>query len=146
MKYPFNSTASRCSLGLALALASQVFFPREAHATDAYTLTNGNSTVVIDPYSDWGMSSWVVDCKDQLYRQWSWYRLGSSGRERPIHALSLLGVSQLAANTLNVQYGNMQFRIELAFTLIGGLQGSGSSDFIEQIKVINLTAAALDFH
>src|SRR5262249_23110901 len=108
--------------------------------------SSSNSTVTIDPSSDWGMSDWNVDCTDQLYRQWFWYRVGSTGKEKPVNALSLLDVDCVGTKALSVLYGNSQFHLELSFELIGGAWGSGASDILERVTIQNISGGSLQFH
>jgi len=48
-------------------------------AQQTFTLTDGNSSVVIDNTSaERGMNNWQVDGQSQLFKQWFWFRSGSS--------------------------------------------------------------------
>jgi len=112
-----------------------------------YTLTNGNSSVTIKADGDYGMSDWTVDCVPQLYRQWFWYRNGDLGGEKTINQLNLISANQTSADSLTTLYRKGgHFSIEVSYTLLGGTEGSGSSTIGEQIKIINLSQGALDFH
>ncbi|MFO1513995.1 MAG: PEP-CTERM sorting domain-containing protein [Verrucomicrobiota bacterium] len=119
---------------------------QDSHAW-TYDLTSGNSSVTIKADGDAGMSGWTVDCVPQLYRQWFWYRVGSTGGEKGINQLNLVSVQQTGDNTLTTLYKkNNQFSVEISYTLLGGLEGSGSSQIGEQIKILNLSGGVLDFH
>ena len=63
------------------ALAIHLVASPQAQAS-TYSLCNGNSSVTIDATSQYGMSDWTVDGIPQLYRQWFWYRKGSTGGEK----------------------------------------------------------------
>jgi PEP-CTERM motif-containing protein len=121
------------------------FFSVAAQAWE-YTLEDGNSKVTITADSEDGMKNWCVDGVDQLYKQWFWYRVGSTGRERSINTLGLDNPMQTADNSLYAEYAEDRFRIEASFTLMGGAMGSGESSIGEQIKIKNLTGSPLDFH
>jgi len=93
------------------------------------------------------MSDWTVDCQEQLYRQWFWYRVGSTGGENTINHLNRISAQQTSASTLTTLYRNSgQFSIEVSYSLLGGAEGSGFSMIGEQIKITNLSGSPLDFH
>src|SRR5262249_31783056 len=134
--------------GIWLALLSLTVFSSTnvARATGSYTLTSSNSSVTIDAGSDWGMSNWTVDCVDQLYRQWFWYCVGDSGKERPVNSLSFLGADCGGTGGLSLLYGSSQFRVDLSFSLTGGAWGTHDSDIDEKIKIRNISSSPLQFH
>jgi len=112
-----------------------------------FTLNNGNSTVIVNPECDYGMSGWNVDSVPQLYRQWFWYRTGSTDGEKTINQLNLVSVQQTGPSTLTTLYRKPgQFTIEISYTLLGGAAGTGYSSIGEQIKIVNLSHNVLDFH
>lgn len=112
-----------------------------------FTLKNGNSTVIINPECDYGMSGWNVDCVPQLYRQWFWYRVGGVRGEKTINQLNLVSIQQTGPNTLTTLYRKSgQFTLEISYTLLGGANGTGYSSIGEQIKIVNLSHRTLDFH
>ena len=135
-----------CALGLSFAFSAMA-------TTATSTLSNGNASVTIktaagltDP--DFGMNSWKVDGVDQLYRQWFWFRTGSTGKEKTISQLDLeTPCHQESDNYLTTKYVSYgKFTIGINYTLLGGAEGSGSSTIGEQIIVKNISGAALDFH
>jgi len=50
-------------------------------------LTDQNTTVTIDPVNGAGVYSWLVNGVEQLFQQWFWYRVGSTGGESPLETL-----------------------------------------------------------
>jgi hypothetical protein len=139
-------TISRSFRVLAVCLGIGFFASEDSQAW-TYNLTSGNSSVTIKADGDYGMSDWTVDCMPQLYRQWFWYRVGSTGGEKTINQLNLISADQTSDSTLTTLYKKSgQFSIEVSYTLLGGAEGTGYSTIGEQIKVINLSANALDFH
>jgi len=131
---------------IVFCLAVEILASATASAGN-YILTNGNSSMTIQATADFGMSDWTVDCQEQLYRQWFWYRKGSTGRERTINHLDLISAQQTSASTLTTLYQNGgQFNIEVSYSLLGGSAGSGLSMVSEQIKIFNISANPLDFH
>jgi hypothetical protein len=126
-----------------LALALLLTGGYTAKATDI-TLTDFNSTVVIDPTSDAGMYTWTVDGVDQMYQQWFWYRIGDTG---PEYSIDTLGLGGGGGGRIGVVAGGVGlFNIEILYTLTGANAGSSRSDLGEAIRIINLTDSALDFH
>lgn len=125
-------------MALAGAVAAQV------------VLTDGNSTVEIDPTSNSptflrGMTSWVVDGTEQLFNQSYWYRIGETA-EQTIDTIGNGNVTLIGTNSAMLAYSNQSLRIEVFYTLVGGGLGSGTSDISEVVRVTNLTNSSLDFH
>lgn len=142
----------RILLSTALMAAVLGMAPPRAHAA-IITLSDENSTVTIDPTSQTGMNSWVVDGVNQLFQQWFWYRLGSTGPEASIDTLSAPQVLVSNANFnpgddyAALRYDNGHLRIDVSYSLQGGSPGSKSSDIGEQIKITNeQTVGNLDLH
>jgi hypothetical protein len=126
-----------CALGLAL-------LPRLAPAIE--TLTDQNSTALVDPNSQSGMFSWTVDGVQQMFQQWFWYRVGAAGPEHSIDTISAPAINRPAANDLTTTYGNGNFSIRVDYVLTGGAAGSGGADMGETLTINNLTTNSLDFH
>jgi hypothetical protein len=120
-----------------------------------YTLTDDNSTAVIDDASSAGMTTWTVDGTNHMFQQWFWYRVGNTA-EASIDTLAFIvgGVTDTNFDgdddTLYLRYGNdqaaTQYTVEIRFTLDGGPAGSRLSDIAEQITITNTSTSALDFH
>jgi hypothetical protein len=113
------------------------------HASAA-SLTSGNSSVNIDPVTQLGMNSWLVDGQEQLYQQWFWYRIGNTA-EQPIN---LIGAPVVAATgtQLSSTYTAPGFSISIVYDLLGGAWGSGQSTVNESIAIHNFSGSDLDFH
>ena len=136
-------TSKLCSvIFLALVL---VLFVAPARAT--ITLTDGNSTLSINPTSSAGMDSWTVDGINQLYQQWYWYRVGPTGLAAPINTLGLLSAVQSTPDEVALSYGSLTgLEVVLRLTLDGGPAGSGLSDLDQQIQVGNHSVASKQVH
>jgi hypothetical protein len=112
-----------------------------------YTLTDHNSTAVINPSAQTGMYNWTVDGVDQLNQQWFWYRVGTTGGQSSIDTISAPTITTPAANIITMSYQNASFQVNLSYTLTGGSAGSGFSDISESISIFNKsTTTPLDFH
>ena len=116
------------------------------------TLTDGNSSAVIDPTSSIGMSDWTIDGVDHLASQWFYYRTGTLGGESHIGTLALGAAILTDTNgsgfndTLFIRHIGAGFEIETRYSLLGGSAGSGVADIAEQIKITNTGGGPLDFH
>ena len=121
------------------------------------TLTDLNSTVNFETGTINGMKDWLVDGVDQLFRQWIWYRVGTSGPEQPINTLDHDDMADVTVSDDDLDAGNEHlftryfdpngdFEIQVDYVLTGGTSGSGTSDVATVISVINNLSAPLDFH
>jgi hypothetical protein len=132
---------------LTLALAAHV----GSAAGSPITLNDRNTGVTIDPYAATGVSSWTVDGTNQMFQQSFWYRVGSTGAERPINTLSLVGWFASDTNfdpgddTLTVLYESLapRFQIEVKYLIHGGTPGSKVSQASEQIRIDNTGSTPL---
>lgn len=109
------------------------------------SLTDGNASVDINPNSQAGAYNWFVDNMDQLTQQWYWYRVGNTA-EASIDTLSYGGVTTSGNNQAVLSYSGVGFTLQLTYSLLGGSAGSGASDLAEQLRVVNTSGNALDFH
>lgn len=124
-----------------------------AGAANAQTvnLADRNSNVTVNLNSSAGMSSWSVDGTNQLFQQWFWYRVGNTD-EAPLNSLGLQGFVTSNTNfdpaddTVFASYSNGSLRADITFGLQGGSNGSGQSDILEQIVLINVGSTPLDLH
>jgi hypothetical protein len=107
------------------------------------TLTDGNSSAMVNVNSSAGMSQWTVNGVNNLNQQWFWFRAGS-GPQSPINSISSANYTQSAPNSLDTIYANNIYSVEINYTLTGG--GIGSSDIGEGITIHNSTASTLSFH
>jgi hypothetical protein len=121
------------------------------------TLQDANSQVSFDTDASGtrtGMTDWVVDGTPQLWNQWFWYRVGSSGPEQRFNSTNLTETSAAATDTdasggndqFLIRYAGTGFTAQLKFNLTGGSLGSNRSDLGEQIRITNTGATPLDFH
>jgi hypothetical protein len=118
-----------------------------AYAT-TITLSDGNSSAKIDTASQAGMYEWKVDGVNQLYQQWFWYRIGTTGQENSINSINFLApvISGNGSNMTDIKYTASNFTLTLSYTLMGGLDGSGTADISKIIRINNTSGSSLDFH
>lgn len=129
-----------------VAVACLAVLPQALHAW-TYVLTSGNSSVTVNADSDYGMSDWTVDGVPQLFKQWFWYRAGSATAESPLNRLGLKEATLSGGSMLNTVYKDVgSFEVDVTYSLLGGMTGSGSSAITEQIQIKNLQNSPLNFH
>jgi len=109
---------------------------------------NSSATVNLSPSASngGGMTNWVVDGQNQLAQQWFWFRVGSSGPEMPISAISAPIFSTPNSRTLYTTYNNGAYGVTINYLLTGSAPGSGKADVSESITITNATGSPLEFH
>jgi len=114
-------------------------------------LTDGNSTLEIDPESSLGVFSWSIGDVSKLHQQWFWFRNNLDDyddQEYSIDQISAPVVFQHSAlpNLVILTYTDAQdrFSVQVTYMLTGGA-GSSTSDLMENVKVTNLSAETLTF-
>lgn len=118
----------------------------------AITLSDNNTSAIFDPTTNSGMSNWTVDGVDHMYQQTFYYRIGATGPESNISALTLGTSGTLDTDFdgnqdfLFLDYVGNGFNIEIRYSLTGGSAGSAQSDIGEQISIFNTSGSAMDFH
>jgi hypothetical protein len=108
------------------------------------TLTDQNSSVIIDPNSNSGLENWSVEGQNQLNQEWFWYRL-SGGSLSSIDTLGSPTISNTAApNVATIAYsGTNGLTTSVNYTLNGDVTGSDDSQITELISLKNSTSTAM---
>ncbi len=138
-KFGRAKSAWSCALACAAVMTP-------AAMASAITLSDGNSTLGIDPSSSSGANNWLVEGQNQLFKQWFWYRIGDVGagdREYSIDTLSAPSVAS-SANSATISYSGSLFDISITYLLGGGVAGSGQSTLNEDILIVNKSGSSLD--
>ena len=132
----------------AVMVAALVWLASDAAArAGTIALTDGNSVVTLDPSSPAGVSGWTVDGVNQLFQQWFWYRLGSSGPQFSIDTLGLSSSSQVSPSEASVTYsGSNGLSVKVTYLLTGGANLSGDADLGESIAITNNSPSSQDVH
>ena len=123
-----------------------------ALCSGACTLVDDNSTVKVDVDSQAGMFEWSVDGVSNLFQQWFWYRVGATGAEISLDtltrdiSLTIDTNGDGGDNNLYARYLGSGFKIEINYSLDGGVVGGRSSQIGETIKITNTSTQTLDFH
>jgi hypothetical protein len=147
----FSRLGVRKVLIASLTVIGLAGFFAQRSVAGLFTLVDENSSADFDTGSQANAFNWVVDGRDQLFQQAFWYRIGNVA-ESSLDTLprSVEGTTDTNFDgdhdTLFVRYNGAGFRIEVRYTLDGGLPGSRGSDMAEQIQISNLSATPLDFH
>jgi len=125
-----------------MLLAALVALVVPAHAT--ITLTDGNSSLLINPDDQSGVYNWTVGGNNVLYQQWFWYRVGDTA-EQSIDTLGAPVVGTLGTRSAELLYTGSSFTIDILYSLTGGTTNL-ASDVAETIRIINTGSSSLDFH
>jgi len=109
-----------------------------------YTLSQNDSSVLIDAGSQAGLYNWSVDGVNQLYQQWFWYRVGSSGPESSIDTISPVSETSSGANNATLTYAGSTISVKTAYSLAA--PGNGTATLSELITVMNTSGQIQDYH
>ena len=108
------------------------------------TLTNQNSTVLINPASQAGLYNWTVDGNNIMYQQWFWMRTGSQTQESPVDSSDLTLLAEFASGGHGaLVYAGQGYSVTIRFSLLGGAAGSKASDLSEVISIKNTGSTTL---
>ena len=124
------------------------FWPWQANAQ--ILLQDGNSTALVDPFSQAGMFHWDIQGQNQLQQQWFWYGIGA-GPVASVDTISAPSVLVLGPNEARTTYANPgTFSVGITYLLTGGTVVppgfNATADIAETIKIVNLSAQVLPFH
>jgi hypothetical protein len=140
-------------LGAAAAIALVGVSTAQPCRAANVVLTDGNSSVTIDPTATAGVENWTVAGQNQLNQEWFWFRSGSKGGQSSLNSLGTPSVTLLDTNNNGLNdvakliYGSSSgLQITVTYMLSGGQAGSLSSDLSDTIKISNNGSSALDFH
>jgi len=115
--------------------------PASANFVDL-VLTNGNSTVRVDPYSSEGVYEWTIGKTSHLAQQWFWLRSDLDGLDDREYSLDEFDptpvVSQPLPNVGIITYSDGRLEIEVTYVLVSG-PGLFAADLAEVIKITNLS-------
>jgi hypothetical protein len=134
---------------LSLGLFALVFVGLTAESgAQVVTLTSINSTAQVNLSSSAGLSSWQVDGVNQLQQQWFWYRVGATGPESDLSAITTSPTysTSFGGRELDALYANATFGISVRYLLSGNTVGTGKSGINETVQIFNYSGATLDFH
>lgn len=145
---------SHCTAVLPLMAVLVCLWPALPSGAAMFTLEDLNSTAVVEYDSSSGMSSWLVDGKEVMARQWFWVRLGEDGPEQSIESIDPDGPQSIHSSddfdpgkeSLLLRYESAVLRIDLDLELIGGQPGSSQSHLEEFITVKNIGSEIVDVH
>jgi len=105
------------------------------------TLTDMNSSVTIDPTTQAGISSWIVDGKNHLLQQWFWFSFEPSLgllpkiTEKSLDTFELVSQELLSPSEAVFSYKTPDtLIIDLTISLTGGESRSGNSTLRKDIQ------------
>ncbi len=135
-------------VGLAMALVLAVGSQALAVPVDTIvTLTDGDSTVEIDPVSSAGMKDWKIGDTDHLNQQWFWFRTSLGGvyddKEYSIDQISAPAINKPAAYVAEIVYADNNIEAQVTYTLTDEPGLLGGSDLLEIVRVTNNSGEAM---
>lgn len=124
-----------------------------------WSLTSGNSTVILDDAVDAGFSpgvfSWLVDGTERINQQAFYYRVGTATPEYPLNGTEFdpdahfeVTASNETPSSITLTFTRVggAFSVAVNYELIGGTPGSGRATLHKRVTVDNASGAPLDFH
>jgi len=119
---------NRLFLWMMAVMVSLAIAPAAVQATDL-TVSDGDSSINVDPHSDDGFDTWTVDGTDHMYQQWFWFRLDSEGGgEVSLDEVPLLHHETHSTDTIHLTYGvdaeNITATADILYVLEDGANGS----------------------
>ena len=110
-----------------------------AQGVHAVIVSDNNSTITVDPASQFGLRSWVVDGINQISEQWFWLRLAGESSQTSLDNLFLNKAESRPPNQIDLAYTEIfsGLKADLLYTLSGGPIGSGRSSINENITLAN---------
>lgn len=113
-------------------------------AAAQFTLTEGNSSFTINPYTQAGASQWSIGGNNQLNQQFFWYRTASTGGNQYSleNGATTITPTYNGADKLSVKYnyGGI-FSIDVHYDL--NSLGGNSAQMSQSVGITNLTGSAL---
>ena len=120
-------------IGALFTAAVVLLAPSISDATTV-TMSDSNSTVLVNPDGSNGVFNWTVDGVNQLKKEWYWFRLAGAGAQTRLDTLPVTYTAP-TPNLLRATYSGTGFSIQLLLSLSGGTPGSGNSDLSGSIKI-----------
>lgn len=151
---------SLCPLIVAVGFLG--LYTPEVHA-DPITLSDANSLFSVDPHcggtspacTQNGAFSWVVDGTEHMFKQWFWYRLGTTAERsidtldtptRPVMHTASDTDSDSGLDQLVIKYSHAFFDLTVEYNLLGSAAGSSGSTLTETVSIKNTrTQGSLNF-
>jgi len=114
-------------------------------AMSAIAIKDGETTVIVDPYSKNGDFSWVVYGHEVLNKQWFWYRANDMGFELPVDTITEKSAKRIGDSGVKTTYWADSFMIQIEQTVNGELiLGTNLGDIVSQMDVA-ITITNYDF-
>jgi hypothetical protein len=108
-------------------------------------LSDGNSSLTVDPSAASGISGWTVEGQNQISQQTFFYRVGDTGPILSIDTLGAPTVNTVGGTKLETTYTTADFIIRVDYLLQGGTAGSGNSSLGIAMSIENLGLQPLSF-
>jgi hypothetical protein len=141
----FERAEEMTNKALMIVLAAAVVLAVGSHALagTVVSLTDGDSTVEIDPGSSAGMSKWDIGDTSYLAQQWFWIRTNVAGvyddHEYSFDQISAPVVAQPDSDVATITYGNDDIEAQVTYLLTDEPGPTGGSDILEILLITNKT-------
>src|SRR5208282_3984088 len=107
-------------------------------------LSNGNSTVTINPTSTAGVEDWTINGQNQLDPEWFWFRSGSQTGQSSLNSLGTPTVIPKGSDETELVYGSSSgLQITVIYSLTGGTGTSKTSDLDDTIEIDNNSSKSM---
>jgi hypothetical protein len=126
---------------LTMAFVVCIVFCGGMIAQAAIVMSDGNSTVTVDPNVQPNMYNWIVDGQNNLFEQDFWYAFDGLAQQS-LNTLAQPSYLQPLSNILTVSYVGNGLTVNVLYSLVGGTPGSHRSDIAETISIINTSGSA----
>ncbi len=145
----FERAEEMTSKALMIVLAAVVLaVGSHALAGTVVSLTDGDSTVEIDPASSAGMYKWDIGDTSYLAQQWFWIRTNVDGvyddREYSFDEISAPVVApQPDSDVATITYGDDDIEAQVTYILTDEPGPTGGSDIVEVLLITNKTGQTM---
>ena len=152
-----NSGCIICAL-IALAFLSGNSRADSTDGTSVWMIGNQDkayldvSGISADTGNPFGVTNWpiVINSRggtyDPMFKQWFWYRVGSTGQQASLSTLPVVASYSLDYTSVTTTYTGPGFIATVTFTVPNKPVPAYSSTFVKTIKIQNTTGAELDYH
>lgn len=123
-----------------------------AQAAVTFTLfdaANPNSTATFnDSASPNGLVDWQINGVDQLFQQWNWFRIGSTGGESQLQTLGAGVLTSTGTTNASVTYTSaaLGLVVKVSYDLSANALGSPNAAIKETTTITNIGASAINLH
>ena len=98
-------------------------------------VADGNSQIAVDPESQNGFDTWIVDGVSHLFQEWFWLSITGAG-QNSLDSFTLNSSDQ-TGDTITLNYAGRDLSIDAIYQVSGGANGSGTATVTETLRINN---------